>query len=74
MRYRYDRGDTHYCDIKPVRCCECGVEPEEQGEWYLRRQGWEGFSRLKDERLGTCPGCKLANALQAAEKEKGDAD
>lgn len=42
---------------RPVRCCECGEVPTEQGEVHLLRIGWEGFSRLKTERLGTCPSC-----------------
>ena len=53
--------------LPPIRCWECNAVPmrdayrEEGGELHLRRKGWQGFSRLKDVRLGHCPGCQKEN-------------
>ena len=53
--------------VRPIICCECGARPmrvvngierEEFGEYQARRAGWEGFSHLDHERLGTCPQCR----------------
>ena len=51
--------------VRPVVCCECGVRPKESGECQLRKAGWQGFSRLKRERLGMCPKCVADQAATA---------
>ena len=71
----------NYLDEKSVvACCNCGIVPKEQGELFLKRAGWEGFSyaiqvkqsdgvSYRMERIGMCPACK-AEPPQAKERKE----
>ena len=37
-------------------CCQCG-DSHRTEERILRRVGWQGFSPLDSDHIGTCPAC-----------------